>query len=75
MEEKYLKRLFIGNLIKELRISKRISEKELSKEIHIKENTLKRIEEGKFAFDADLLFLIFKKLQIELKIDDKKINI
>ena len=63
---KYLQRLFIGNLIKDLRISKNKILKELSDAIVIKENTLKRIEYGKFSFDADLLFLSFKKLQIKL---------
>lgn len=75
MEDKYLQRLFIGNLIKDLRISKNKNLKELSEEILIKENTLKRIEEGKFSFDADLLFLIFKKLKIKLVIDNKQIDI
>lgn len=75
MEDKYLQRLFIGNLIKDLRITKNKSLEELSQEISLKENTLKRIEEGKFSFDADLLFLIFKKMQIKLEIDGKQIDI
>lgn len=73
MEDRYLQRLFVGNLIKELRINKGKTLKELSEEILIKENTLKRMEEGKFSFDADLLFLLFKKLKIKLEIDNNQI--
>ena len=58
MEDKYLYRIFIGNLIKDLRISKNKSLKKLSEELLINENTLQRIEDGKFSFDADLFFLI-----------------
>jgi transcriptional regulator with XRE-family HTH domain len=75
MEEKNYNRIYIGNLIKDLRISKNKNLKELSEEISGKENTLKRIEEGKFSFDVDLLFLILKKLQLTLEIDGKKIDI
>lgn len=74
MEDKYLYRIFIGNLIKDLRISKNISLKKLSEELLINENTLKRIEYGKFSFDVDLLFLILKKMQIKIEVEGKKID-
>lgn len=74
MEDKYLYRIFIGNLIKDLRISKNISLKKLSEELLINENTLKRIEDGKFSFDVDLLFLILKKMQIKIEVEGKKID-
>lgn len=74
MEDKYLYRIFIGNLIKDLRISKNKSLKKLSEELLINENTLKRIEDGKFSFDADLFFLILKKMQIKIEVEGKKID-
>lgn len=74
-EYKIQQRLFIGNLIKELRISAHKNLKELSDEICVKESTLKRIEDGKFSFDADILFLIFHKLQVKLEINGKPINL
>lgn len=74
MEDKYLYRIFIGNLIKDLRISKNKSLKKLSEELLINENTLKRIEDGKFSVDADLFFLILKKMQIKIEVEGKKID-
>lgn len=75
MNDKNFQRLKLGNLIKELRLKKGKTLKDLSAELTVKENTLKRIEEGKFSFDTDIFLLILKKLEVKIEIDSKEIDL
>ena len=74
-DDKIKMRIEIGNLIKYLRNNSGLSVDEFSKKIDIKENTLQRIEQGKFSIDADLLFIIFKKLNCSVGINGKDLKL
>jgi transcriptional regulator with XRE-family HTH domain len=70
-ENKQEARNKIANLIKELRLLNELSHSELAEKIAIKENTLQRIEQGKFSLNAELLFLILKNLGCSIVVKGK----
>lgn len=65
----------IGNLIEKSRINQNYSEENISNDVGINNKTLHKIEAGKFSPSSDLLFTIFNKLSIEVRIDNEIIKL
>lgn len=65
----------IGNLIEKSRINQNYSEDNISNDVGINNKTLNKIEAGKFSPSSDLLFNIFNKLSIEVRIDNEIIKL
>ncbi len=74
-EIKIENRMEIVKLIKQFRELKKISHADLADKIGIKENTMFRIEQGKFSLNAELLFLILKNLGCSIVVEGKEFKL
>lgn len=67
------KRIIIGKLIEILRLKSGFTQSDLAEKVGIKQNTILRIEQGKFSPNTDLFFLIFDCLDAPIIINGLKI--
>lgn len=63
------KRINVGKLIEILRLKNGFSQSVLAEKVGVKQNTILRIEQGKFSPNTDLFFLIFDCLDTPIIIN------
>lgn len=65
----------VANLIRNIREVNGFSHSEFAERVGIRENTLKRIEEAKFSFSAELLITFLEKVDCSILVKGKEIKL
>ncbi len=67
------KRNKVAEIIQTMRVQKGMMQTELAERVGVTQNTISRIELGRFSPNADLLYLILDCLDLPLTINSKSI--